>query len=456
MRKLLLTVCVLLTLAASACPAPEYGLLFGQSPAEFAARRAAVRTAANGAVVLLCGPGSNEDVGRVRFRTTNDVMYLTGVEAPNACLAILPPGDPSGKRDILFLPPQDPEMLVWSDPEPAPDARTQRATGIDSIQDLGSMWSALGPSLKRASVVTLLGPVGAPDSRLPEGSDVAPGARYYPNAGTEEEIKRIHPGITITGLAERLIHPLRWRKSAGELRNLRAAIAATGDAERSAARSLHEGVTELAIEGVILSAFRRGGAVREGFPCIVGSGPNSTVLHHFSSERRMHRGEVVVMDIGAEYNYYSADITRTFPVGGRFTPRQRQLYQLVLDTQTACQKYVRPGKTTLRELHRYAVQYLHRSPLRARDRSGELHTMDYFFPHGLGHWLGMDVHDVGGGSDVLEPGVVFTIEPGVYVPSEGIGFRIEDDYLVTPAGAEKLSAAIPSQIAQVEAMAKGH
>jgi Xaa-Pro aminopeptidase len=169
----------------------------------------------------------------------------------------------------------------------------------------------------------------------------------------------------------------------------------------------------------------------------------------------MKQGETVVVDIGAEYNYYSADVTRTFPVGGRFTPRQKELYQLVLDTQAACAKQAVPGKTTLADLHRFAVSFMRESPLRAKDSTGNEVTMERFFAHGLGHWLGMDVHDVSGNSQVLVPGSVFTIEPGIYIPSEGIGIRIEDDYLVTESGLEKLSAAIPSQVAEIEALMQG-
>ncbi len=169
----------------------------------------------------------------------------------------------------------------------------------------------------------------------------------------------------------------------------------------------------------------------------------------------MRKGEMVVVDIGAEYNYYSADITRTFPVGGKFTPRQREIYQLVLDCQKACEKAVVPGKTTLSELNEVAREFFRSSPLRARDSAGNLLTMENFFFHGLSHWLGMDVHDVSGGSGVLEPGVVFTIEPGLYIDTENIGVRIEDDYLVTANGLVKLSADLPSDPADIEAMMRG-
>jgi Xaa-Pro aminopeptidase len=442
----LLTLCLAQRAAPTAPPLAREnaasGRLFGQTLDEFANRRELVREAAKGGIVLLRAPAEGGDVDRVRFRTDNNVMYLTGVEAPRACLALLPEGDPSGKREILFLPPQNAGASVWTAPYPGPGAETERATGIESVQSTRTMWETLRPSLMNAKTVHLAGPVGER-------------ARYTETAELEARLRAINPNLEITGSAQSLIHPLRWRKSPGEIANLRAAIAATADAQISVARFLRKDVTELAAEGVIIAAFRRGGAVREGFPCIVGSGPNSNILHYFAGDRKMQPGDLVVVDIGAEYNYYTADITRTFPVSGRFTPRQREVYQLVLDTQRACEKYVVPGKTTLWELDQYARDFMRKSPLRAKDSKGELRTMDAFFVHGLGHWLGMDVHDVSGGSAVLQPGVVFTIEPGIYLPSEGFGIRIEDDYLVTPGGLEKLSRDLPSDPAQIEAIMRG-
>lgn len=415
--------------------------LFGQPKEDFAARREAVRKAAEGAVVLYRGPTESGEMGRTRFRTDNALMYLTGVEAPGAWLALLPPGDPTGKKEILFLPSRGARSR-WTSPTPGPGTETEQATGIESVQSTRSMWEVLTPSLKAAKRVQIIGPVGER-------------GRYTPAGETEARIKAINPDTDVSGRAATLTYPLRWKKSEGEIANLRAAIAATRDAQFAAARAIVDGATELAVEGAILAAFRAGGAPREGFPCIVGSGPNSCILHYLSGNRVMRKGEMVVVDIGAEYNYYSADITRTFPVGGRFTPRQREIYQLVLDCQKACEKAVVPGKTTLSELNEVAREFFRSSPLRARDSAGNLLTMENFFFHGLSHWLGMDVHDVSGGSGVLEPGVVFTIEPGLYIDTENIGVRIEDDYLVTANGLVKLSADLPSDPADIEAMMRG-
>jgi Xaa-Pro aminopeptidase len=204
------------------------------------------------------------------------------------------------------------------------------------------------------------------------------------------------------------------------------------------------------LEGEALAAFLGGGAARAGFSTIVGSGPNGTIPHYFENSRRIEPGELVVVDLGAEYQYYTADITRTFPADGRFTPRQREIYQLVLDAQRAVEAEMKPGQTKLGDMTRFTKEFFRNSPLRARDETGEERTMDHFFLHGLGHYLGMEVHDVGDYGEPVQVGEVFTIEPGLYIKSEALGVRIEDDYVMTEAGPEKLSKAIPSEPEEVE------
>jgi Xaa-Pro aminopeptidase len=158
----------------------------------------------------------------------------------------------------------------------------------------------------------------------------------------------------------------------------------------------------------------------------------------------------VVVDIGGEFKNYTADITRTYPASGRFTPRQREIYQLVLDAQTGAAAQCKPGESKISDLNRWVIDFFRKSPLRARDLDGAEHTMEHFFVHGLGHQLGLDVHDVGDNSRPLAVGEVFTIEPGIYIPLEKIGVRIEDDYRVIPGGLEKLSKAIPCEPDEIE------
>jgi Xaa-Pro aminopeptidase len=203
---------------------------------------------------------------------------------------------------------------------------------------------------------------------------------------------------------------------------------------------------EYELEAVAESAFRRGGAERLGYPSIVGAGLNSTVLHYDRGRGRVEAGDLIVMDLGAEFGYYAADITRTIPASGRFTPRQLALYELVLGAQQAAMDSVRPGQTIAR-LNQIARQFF-------REQSGTLcgdEGCERYFIHGLSHWIGLDVHDVGDYGTPLAPGMVLTIEPGLYLPEERIGIRIEDDVLVTASGHEVLSAALPRTAAAVEA-----
>ncbi|HYJ47411.1 MAG TPA: M24 family metallopeptidase, partial [Pyrinomonadaceae bacterium] len=224
----------------------------------------------------------------------------------------------------------------------------------------------------------------------------------------------------------------------------------TGEAQRDIALHLRPGMYEYEVQALLEAAFTRNGSERPGFPSIVGSGLYSTILHYEENHKRIEAGDLVVCDIGAEYSMYTADITRTFPASGRFTPRQREIYQLVLDTQAAAAAHWKPGMTNL-DLHLFAVDYLSKSPLRAKDTDGREYSMEHFFIHALGHALGMEVHDVADGIHQLQPGEVITIEPGLYLQAEKLGVRIEDDYLVLPNGTlQKLSARIPSAPDEIE------
>jgi Xaa-Pro aminopeptidase len=240
---------------------------------------------------------------------------------------------------------------------------------------------------------------------------------------------------------------LRLVKDEFELEMLQRAIDITASAHRAAMRSMLPGMYEYETEAVIEYNFRAGGAERVGFPSIVGSGPNSVILHYDSSRRRMQAGDLVVMDIGAEYSYYTADITRTVPVSGTFTDRQRAIYNLVLGSQQAGIDVVRPG-ITIADVDRASRDYM-------RDHSGDLcgnQTCDSYFIHGIGHWLGMDVHDVGNRATPLEPGMVITVEPGIYIAAENLGVRIEDDVLVTDTGSRMMSSLAPKDVNEIEAL----
>jgi len=242
-----------------------------------------------------------------------------------------------------------------------------------------------------------------------------------------------------------LVDSMRLVKDADEIARMRKAVDISAAGHVVAMQTARPGMWEYEIEAAVESAFRRNGADRLGYPSIVGSGPNSTTLHYDVSRRQTRDGDLVVVDAGAEWGQYTADVTRTFPVNGKFTPRQKAVYDLVLATQQAAFDSTRPG-ATMAQLNRLARDYM-------RAHSGTLcgeQSCDAYFIHGLGHWLGMDVHDVGDYSTPLKPGMVLTLEPGIYLAAEALGVRIEDDVLVTATGAEWLSAKAPKTTAEIE------
>ncbi|MCS7066555.1 MAG: Xaa-Pro aminopeptidase, partial [Fimbriimonadales bacterium] len=383
----------------------EPASLWGIPLSEYALRREALRKQAGDSAIILAGESATPV--RLKFRQDSNFMYLTGVEAPGAVLVLLPNDSPLGVGEVLFLREPSPVERLFEGERPAPDERTQRMTGIESIRSLRELDDFLQQVAQAHPKIAL--------------------NRLARNARLDERLREANPEVQFSSV-ERWLAQLRTKKSAAELRLIRAAIRATIEAHQAAARTIAPGVHEYEVEAVIQAAFRRNGSERDAFPCIVGSGANSCILHYNANRRRMQAGEVVLVDIGAEYSYYAADLTRTYPVSGKFSPRQRALYLAVLDAQKAAERAAKPG-ITLQELDRIAREALRNSPLRAKDTDGKEYTLDRFFRHALGHSLGMDVHDPETGQPLM-PGAVFTIEPGVYIPTENIGIRIEDDYLM--------------------------
>jgi Xaa-Pro aminopeptidase len=257
-------------------------------------------------------------------------------------------------------------------------------------------------------------------------------------------LRQIAPDAQIVDVSP-FIGEMRKIKSPAEIEVLQRAIDITGEAHRDVARMIKPGAYEYEAQAALEAAFTRNGAERPGFPSIVGSGIYSTVLHYNENRKKIEASDTIVVDIGAEYSYYTADITRTYPASGKFTQRQREIYQLVLDAQRAAEKAFKPGQSNMAQLNRVAIDTIKASPL--RDKQGN--TLERYFIHGLGHWLGMDVHDEGNYSN-MPVGSVFTIEPGIYIPEEQLGVRIEDDYLVTETGLIKMSRKIPCEVDEIE------
>jgi len=398
-----------------------------------ARRRALLRRIGRGTVLIPAGHERNIEIDYVQdndFRQDNTFFYLTQLETQDAWLLLTARG-PDSVETVLFLPPRTPSRERWTGLRLGPDTTAVRLSGIKTILPIDSL-----------------------DSRLMRARFAGPRPIYTViNSKTKEE-NRISD-LVFSGADVRNVLPvvdsMRYVKDADEVARLRRAVDISVAGHIAAMRASKPGMYEYELEAALEEGFRSNGADRLGYPSIVGSGPNTTTLHYDVNRRRTENGDLVVIDAAAEWGQYTADVTRTFPVNGKFTPRQKAIYDLVLGAQQAAFDSVRPG-ITLFQLDAIARRYM-------KDHSGALcgeKTCDdrEFFNHGLGHPIGMDVHDVGFNRP-LEVGAVFTIEPGIYLQSENLGVRIEDDVLVTPQGGEWLSAGAPRTTADIERVMKG-
>jgi len=356
------------------------------------------------------------------FRQGNTFFYFTELETQDAWLLLVAGG---AGETVLFLPPRDPLQERWTGLRLGPDTTAARLTGIARVLPTDSLDPVLSAALVRAR-----------------------GPLYVPLDQTTRDEPRFRD-LLFSGRDVRNLRPsadsMRLVKDADEVARMRKAVEISVLGHVTAMQAARPGVWEYEIEAALEAEFRRNGADRVGYPSIVGSGPNSTTLHYDVNRRQTRDGDLIVVDAGAEWGQYTADVTRTFPVNGKFTPRQKAIYDLVLATQQAAFDSTRPG-TTIAQLNRVARDYM-------RTHSGTLcgaQTCDAYFIHGLSHWLGMDVHDVGDYSTPLKAGMVLTIEPGIYLAQEALGVRIEDDVLVTATGAEWLSAKAPKTTAEIE------
>ncbi len=422
----------------------------GKEPLEvYRARRTALMgKAQDGATVIFAIKNSEiPEVDRTPFRQDDYFYYLTGWNEPEAILLLLPGGRqnivtamfPSEQktREILFLPNHNPARERYTGRRLAPgDKDAPAVTGISLILPLEKFPSELTSVLSNTQVIYTVFPQPGEDPRISREQEKVDQLR---TAAPFAVIRDVRP----------IMDNLRLLKSPTEMALIQKAVDASVAAHLAAAKVIQPEVSEYRVAAMLKLTWENLGCERPAYAPIVGSGPNSTVLHYDQDTRIMKSGEVVVIDAAAECDGYAADITRTFPVGGKFSPRQRQVYDLVLGAQEVAAQAVVPGKTLLRDLTNLVKDYFKNSDLRGP--KGKDDTMDHYFIHGIGHWLGLEVHDVGDNSRPIDKGMTFTIEPGIYIPEENLGIRIEDDYWVNEEGkVVKLSSHLPSQAEQVE------
>jgi Xaa-Pro aminopeptidase len=399
----LLTLCSLRLLASDAI-----------QPEEYRQRRAKVRQQLAKEKGILVLYGSTEDErGDLRSRHFQEAnfYYLTGWTEPGALL-LLTPND-----EFLFLPPRNEIKERYTGRKLAPgDPNT---TGVAQLLSTQKFELTLFQQLDTAGKIYVL-----------------------LNISKTSPLRRLTGERPVENAAP-LLFPLRQVKSAAEIALIQRSADVSVAAHKAAWQRAASGLFEYQISATMTNVYFEAGCERSSYPPIVGSGPNSVVLHYNKNNRRMDSGEVLLMDVASECSMYAADITRTIPVSGKFTPRQREIYNVVLGAQRAAIAAVKPGmrlgKDTENSLHKIAMDYINQH---GRSLTGE--PLGKYFTHGLGHHVGLDVHDPGLPVMPLEAGNVITIEPGIYIPEEGIGVRIEDMLLVTETGSRVMTAALPS------------
>jgi len=390
------------------------------------------------------------------YRQDNDFYYLTGFAEPES-IAMFAPGE--NQSFVLFVRPRDKERETW----------TGRRAGIEgAMSDYGADKAYVTDEFQRVAACYL---EKAERIYYPLGVNERIDARMLEMVKNAAAMRpRVGSGPNALLDPREILHEARLYKSPEELETMRRAITISGAAHAAAMRNARGGMMEWEIEALVDYNFRKRGAAGPSYPSIIASGPNAATLHYIHNDREMRAGELLLIDAGCEYDFYASDVTRTFPVGGHFSPLQRDLYQTVLAAQLKAIEMIRPG-VRFDEPHEAALRVLVEGmcgvgllkvPPEEAIKSGSYRR---YFMHRTSHWLGMDVHDVGlyrvgGQSRTLEPGMVLTAEPGIYIPRDddapeefrGIGIRIEDDVLVTPDGHEVMTAAIPKSVAEVEAL----
>jgi len=390
-----------------------------------------------------------------RFRQDSDFFYLTGFEEPDA-IAVVKPAETN--KYSLFVRPRDPEREIW-------DGRRAGVEG--AVSEFGAQ-AAFPIAEFNSKLREILSDMDILYYRLGVNRELDDAIVREIAAMRGVNRKPIHPPQTIVDPAS-IIHEMRVVKSPEEIEIMQTAADIAAEAHVEAMKAARPGMQEYQIEALIEQIFRRRGAAGPAYTSIVGGGPNATVLHYINNDAELRDGDLLLIDAGAEYKGYASDITRTFPINGRYTKAQREIYDLVLKTQMSCVEMVRPG-VTHDQLKQHSIEMLTEGMVELGLLKGNAEELikekkhEQFYMHGLGHMIGIDVHDVGRyyfGEDSrpLEPGVVMTVEPGLYispntkdVPEQylGIGVRIEDDVLCTNNGPRVLTNKVPKQAEEIE------
>ena len=396
-----------------------------------------------------------------RYRPDSDFLYLTGFREPHAALVLLP--NRAEGQAVLFLQEKNPELEVWTGRRLGLDAAPDTLE-IDEARPIDAFWDDLPGLLEgHERIVYRSGVDHARDREMLQTLDTT---RSMQRRGKVAPTEWIDPAATL--------HELRLKKSEAEIERMRRAAEVSVEAHLAAMRETKPGGNEAEIDALLEYTFRRRGGTGASYSNIVAGGANACILHYVQNDAPMKDGDLILVDAGAEWDYYASDVTRTFPINGRFSDEQRALYEVVLAAQRAGIELIRPGGNGT-AVHEAAVDVLVDGLLDLGLLEGERaqvieeETYRRFYMHRTGHWLGLDVHDCGdyfhdGVPRPFEPGMVQTVEPGLYIAPDdgsvderwrGIGIRIEDDVLVTTDGHDVLTSGVPTDIDDVEAACNG-
>ncbi|MBM4109973.1 MAG: aminopeptidase P family protein [Phycisphaerae bacterium] len=390
---------------------------------EHAARRDRVMKELGSSVAVVFA-GNDQGGHFSHFRAHPHFEWLTGISDEPGAMLLLDPGNPVANRRVqLFLKPIDPELEKWDGLREEIASPLKDRYGIATIFRTNAFPRWMLDSARRAKSLTCLHPFSA------HTAPVSPDLSVYREVASRIPSCAIHDGTEI-------IARMRATKSPTEQALMQRAIDITAEGYKAVLSTIRPGITEFEIQQAAENAYRSHGSRGPAYGTIAGTGMNGTVLHYRANSAPLVAGEVVVLDSGAQFAGYAADITRTYPVDGRFTKRQRQVYDIVLKAQLAAIAAVRPG-ATFAQIDEAAREVITKAGF------GD------FFIHGIGHHLGLEVHDIAP-NEPLKAGAVLTIEPGIYLPAERFGVRIEDDILVTPSGRANLSAHIEKDADAIE------
>jgi len=378
-----------------------------------------------------------EQEGIEKFKQDNNFLYFTGLSIPDAVFCTIKNNDKS--TEYLFIQRDIPEREVW-DGKKITAAEAKDLTGIENVTYLDEFYkqlSGLCPSINKIwsniDVPNLTRPLSYAMFML-------------------QPIRNIYSNIVIENI-NILIRPIRSIKSEWEIEQMQTAIDFTGEGIKEVFMHAKPGMMEYELEAILFYQMQKKGAQYWGFAPIVASGVNATTLHYKQNNSKIKVGDMVLMDVGASYYNYSADITRCFPIDRSFTKRQKEVYQEVLDVQLQVIDLIKPG-LSLVYLNEKTNEFVQQSLMRL-DLIDDPQQFRKYYMHSISHHLGMDTHDLGARDSVLENGNVITIEPGIYITEENLGIRIEDDILVTANGYVNLSESIPKSVADIERIRQG-